>query len=102
MLARGARCEITGLVAAAQHNGTRCTLTEFHTTSGRWEVQLDGGAALRVKSENLIGIVAPVQGLPSIPTFLSRTPHPLALRSGVLCLGLEGGACTYRRSAAAG
>jgi len=63
MLARGARCEITGLVAAAQHNATRCTLTEFHKAIGRWEVQLDGGAALRVKPANLIAIVAPIQGV---------------------------------------
>ncbi|KAJ1491222.1 hypothetical protein T484DRAFT_1775472, partial [Baffinella frigidus] len=63
MLARGARCEITGLVAAAQHNGTRCTLTEFHKAIERWEVQLDGGAALRVKPANLIAIVAPIQGV---------------------------------------
>ena len=77
MLARGARCEITGLVAAAQHNGTRCTLTEFHEASGRWKVQLDGGAALRVKPENLIGIVAPIQGLPSQPR---RASHALHIR----------------------
>ena len=38
MLARGARCEITGLVAAAQHNGKRCSLTEFHEARGRWQV----------------------------------------------------------------
>ena len=38
MLARGARCEISGLVAAAQHNGSRCTLSEFNAASGRWQV----------------------------------------------------------------
>ena len=38
MIARGARCEIRGLVAAAQHNGTRCTLTEFHDAIGHWQV----------------------------------------------------------------
>jgi len=37
-LARGARCEITGLVAAAKHNSKRCTLTEFQEASGRWKV----------------------------------------------------------------
>ena len=39
-LERGARCEITGLVAAAQHNGTLCTLTQFQEASGRWQVNL--------------------------------------------------------------
>ena len=38
MLAHGARCEITGLVAAPKHNGKRCTLTVFSESSGRWEV----------------------------------------------------------------
>ena len=39
-LACGARCEITGLVTAAKHNGSRCTLSQFLEASGRWEVQL--------------------------------------------------------------
>jgi len=34
----GARCEITGLLAAPQHNGKRCSLTEFYAASGRWQV----------------------------------------------------------------
>ena len=40
MLARGARCEMTGLMDALYNNGVlkRCTLTEFHEASGRWEV----------------------------------------------------------------
>lgn len=35
MIARGARCEINGLVPAPQHNGKRCTLTDFYEASGR-------------------------------------------------------------------
>ena len=54
-LVRGARFEITGLVAAAQHNGIMCTLTEFHEDSGRWQVKLDGGVELAVKPQNLTG-----------------------------------------------
>ena len=63
MLARGGRCDITGLVGAAQHNGSRCTLTQFHETSGRWEVALDGGSSLRVKPANLIDICNTIEGL---------------------------------------
>jgi len=62
MLARGARCDITGLVGAAQHNGSRCTLTKFHEASGRWEVALDGGSSLRVKPANLIDICQTIEG----------------------------------------
>ena len=38
MLARGARCEISGLVGAPQHNGKRCSFMEFHEAKGRWQV----------------------------------------------------------------
>ena len=53
MLERGARCEITGLVAAAQHNGKRCTLMEFQEESERWQVKVDGGAGMLVRPANL-------------------------------------------------
>ena len=58
-LSPGASCEITGLVAAAQHNGKRCTLTKFHEASGRWQVILESGAGLAVRPTNLGGTIAP-------------------------------------------
>ncbi|KAJ1472225.1 hypothetical protein T484DRAFT_1915103 [Baffinella frigidus] len=57
---QGACCEITGLVAAAQHNGKRCTLMGFHEDNGRWQVQLDGGAELSVRPTNLTQVVVVV------------------------------------------
>jgi hypothetical protein len=49
----GASCEITGLVAAAQHNGTRCKLHKYHEDTGRWDVMLQNGVGLAVKTGNL-------------------------------------------------
>ena len=80
MLVRGARCEITGLVAAAQYNGTRCTLTEFHEAIGRWEVQLDGGTALRVKPCSLLPVseaLLPASGDLVELTFSRLQPSPV-------------------------
>ena len=62
MLVRGARCEITGLVAEPQSNGTRCTVTEFSAARGRWEVQHDDGRKLGLLPANLIAIGAPTSG----------------------------------------
>ena len=58
---QGACCEITGLVAAAQHNGKRCTLLCIDDTTNRWQVMLDGGETkLSVKVGNLTQVVVVV------------------------------------------
>ena len=58
-LSAGVSCEITGLVAAAQHNGKRCMLTKFHEASGRWQVMLESGTGLAVRPTNLGGTIVP-------------------------------------------
>ena len=58
---QGACCEITGLVAAAQHNGKRCKLLCIDDTTNRWQVLLDGGEQkLSVKVANLTQVVIAV------------------------------------------
>ncbi|KAJ1486288.1 hypothetical protein T484DRAFT_1790015 [Baffinella frigidus] len=51
---QGARCTIAGLVGATQHNGMRGTFGSFDAESERWNVHLDSGAVLGVKSKNLL------------------------------------------------
>ena len=72
-LIKAARCEISGLVSAYQHNGKHGSLLQFSEDIGRWKVLLDGGKVLAVKPENLhdlaVARVAEGMGLLAIETF---------------------------------
>ena len=53
----GLRCVLAGLIGRADLNGSFCEVLYWHTDSGRWAIQIDGGPTggekLRVRSNNL-------------------------------------------------
>ena len=71
-LVQGARCEIKGLVAAAQHNGKRCTLTQFREDVGRYRPWGARERIFRLKSGG--GGQQPLGGYRG--TSPKRTPPP--------------------------
>jgi hypothetical protein len=59
-LSEGCTVEVFGLVAAAQHNGSKGKLLKFESEKGRWAVKLsNGGEVLGVKPANLKFIEGP-------------------------------------------
>ncbi|KAJ1495055.1 hypothetical protein T484DRAFT_1926245 [Baffinella frigidus] len=72
VLCKGARCEIAGLVGAAQYNSMHGTLVQFMPDVGRWNVLLVGGKVLAVKPENLNDLSVKMpdgMGLLAVETF---------------------------------
>ena len=53
----GSRVSVSGLVAAKQHNGKTGTVCSHDDRTGRFDVMLDEGGSLKIKSSNLVASV---------------------------------------------
>ena len=49
----GRAATFSGLKGRPELNETTCELLKFDTATGRWQVRLSSGEAIRVKAENL-------------------------------------------------